>query len=193
MDNQNSIQPQVTQSAPAPVYSPSPAAPKSTPAKANVPMLPALIVALAIVVAALIPAVLQSSASKQQQDKMATTNELLKKMQESNELIGSYKSSIKDDQYQAVFIKGGQVYFGKITKLDAAFITLEDIYYLRVEQDVQGASTATKDTSLAKLGNELHGPEDKMIIATGDVSFWENLKADGQVAKAIAAFKSSNR
>ena len=96
------------------------------------------------------------------------------------------------DKYQAVFLNGGQVYFGKVGEFNSKYMTLSDIYYLRVNQQVQPGSTQTSnDVSLAKLGNELHGPEDEMVINRSEVQFWENLKADGQVVKAITEYKKN--
>ena len=95
-------------------------------------------------------------------------------------------------KYQAVFLNGGQVYFGKIGEFNGKYLTLSDIYYLRVNQQVQpGQTTSQNDVSLAKLGNELHGPEDRMVINKTEVQFWENLKDDGQVVKAITEYKKN--
>lgn len=95
-------------------------------------------------------------------------------------------------KYQAVFLNGGQVYFGKVGKFNDRFLTLSDIFYLRVNQQVQpGQTTASNDVSLAKLGSELHGPEDRMVINRSEVQFWENLKDDGQVVKAITTYKAN--
>jgi hypothetical protein len=103
---------------------------------------------------------------------------------------------LKSDKFQAVFLNGGQVYFGKIRELNDKFITLDNIYYLRVNEQVQPDANAAEqpqqDISLAKLGCELHGPEDQMVINHEQVTFWENLKDDGQVAKAIAEFVRQN-
>jgi hypothetical protein len=95
---------------------------------------------------------------------------------------------------QAVFINGGQVYFGRIGSLNERFLSMSDIYYLRVNQQVQpDQNNATKqDISLVKLGCELHGPTDEMVINREQVTFWENLKDDGQVAKAVAEYKKQN-
>jgi hypothetical protein len=74
-------------------------------------------------------------------------------------------------------------------------LTVSNVYYLRVNQAVQPDtknSTANNDVSLVKLGCELHGPEDQMVINQSQVIFWENLKADGQVAKAVAQFQKQN-
>ena len=99
---------------------------------------------------------------------------------------------INKGKYQAVFLNGGQVYFGKIGKYNEKYLTLTDIFYLRVNQQVQpGETTASNDVSLAKLGSELHGPEDRMVINRSEVQFWENLKDDGQVVKAITTYKAN--
>jgi len=101
---------------------------------------------------------------------------------------------VNSNQYQAVFLNGGQVYFGKIGVLNKQYMTLGSIYYLRVNQTVQpNANTSNaNDVSLVKLGCELHGPQDQMVINADQVVFWENLKSDGQVAKAVAEFQKQN-
>jgi hypothetical protein len=101
---------------------------------------------------------------------------------------------VNTSQYQAVFLNGGQVYFGKITSLNDKYLALNDIYYLRVNQTVQPNSTSnsSNDVSLVKLGCELHGPQDQMVINDDQVIFWENLKTDGQVAKAVADYQKQN-
>lgn len=104
-------------------------------------------------------------------------------------------SAIQRDKYQAVFLTNGQVYFGKLAGASGDSMQLTNVYYLQVQQDVQGASgeaqteaDATKDqsqVSLAKLGSELHGPEDAMQINREQVLFWENLTDDSKVVTAI--------
>lgn len=110
------------------------------------------------------------------------------------------RSHLDKSKYQAVFLNGGQVYFGKVGDLTKDFLTMENIYYLRVNEQVQpetegqdqNQQQAAQDISLAKLGCELHGPEDRMVINREQVIFWENLKDDGQVAKAISEFVKQN-
>jgi len=102
-------------------------------------------------------------------------------------------SSVKGKQYQAVFLTNGQVYFGKVSHVDSSYVKLTDIYYLQVQQQVQPKdqnSSQQPQVSLAKLGGELHGPEDVMYISRQQVLFWENLKNDGKVVKAIADYKA---
>jgi len=101
---------------------------------------------------------------------------------------------VDSKHYQAVFLTGGQVYFGKIGSLNDKYLSMSNVYYLRVNQAVQPNTTAStsNDVALVKLGCELHGPQDQMVINSSQVTFWENLKADGQVAKAIAEFQKAN-
>lgn len=102
---------------------------------------------------------------------------------------------VNKSQMQAVFLNGGQVYFGKINDLNGSYLRMSDIYYLRVNQQVQPnqqGSQTTNDISLVKLGCELHGPQDNMLINREMVIFWENLKGDGQVAKAVEEYKKAN-
>ena len=103
---------------------------------------------------------------------------------------------IKTDKYQAVFLdsQDGQVYFGKLGIYNDDIYALTDIYYVRVENPIQpeGANQSQQpNISLAKLGNELHGPEDVMLIRRDKVLYWENLKDDGQVVKAITDYKAN--
>ena len=105
----------------------------------------------------------------------------------------SSSNSIKSDKYQAVFLDNGQVYFGKLSNLNANYVELTDIYYLQVDQQVQPDQDTSpqQQISLAKLGNELHGPEDQMFINPDKIVFWENLKDDGQVSTAIAEYQAN--
>lgn len=107
---------------------------------------------------------------------------------------GSQFADVKKNQYQAVFLTNGQVYFGKIAGGDEKVVKLTDIYYLQVQQNVQPAEENKDESdksqiSMAKLGDELHGPEDTMFIQRDQVLFWENLKDSGKVVQAIKSNK----
>jgi hypothetical protein len=113
--------------------------------------------------------------------------------------LGGNKPPVQDKyvdskNMQAVFLNGGQVYFGNIKTINDQFLRMSNIYYLRVNQTVQpnGSSSSNQDISLVKLGCELHGPQDQMVINQNQVIFWENLKGDGQVAKAVADYVKQN-
>lgn len=99
---------------------------------------------------------------------------------------------------QAVFLTNGQVYFGKVKAVNKQYLDLQDIYYLNVNQQVQPNQNGNNNQqqqssiSLVKLGCELHGPADRMVINRDQVTFWENLKDDGQVSKAVAEWVKQN-
>lgn len=100
-------------------------------------------------------------------------------------------------KYQAVFLTNGQVYFGKVGGLNSQYVDLRDIYYLNSQSQSADGNTAQDDNanstfSLVKLGCELHGPSDKMVINREQVTFWENLKTDGKVSKAIEDWRKQN-
>lgn len=102
------------------------------------------------------------------------------------------------NQWQAVFLTNGQVYFGKINKVTWSTVVLKDIYYLQVvtrplQRTIEGQETpaaanqeqTTQELTLVKLGNELHGPTDEIRINSEQILFTEFLKNDGRVVDAI--------
>lgn len=101
--------------------------------------------------------------------------------------------AIDSSKYQAVFFSNGQVYFGKLHAAKGGYMKLTDIYYLQSQQsstekdsnNPQQASSDQTNVQLVKLGNEIHGPEDEMVISKDQVLFYENLKPDGKVAQSI--------
>jgi len=105
---------------------------------------------------------------------------------------------IDSNKYQAVFFTNGQVYFGKLQQINAEYMKLTDIFYLQTQStDATDAKNPQQTSSqgnptLIKLGDELHGPEDAMIISKDQVLFYENLKNDGKVAKSIEKYKKPN-
>lgn len=108
-------------------------------------------------------------------------------------------AAVDSSKYQAVFFTNNQVYFGKLTQLSKDKMKLTDVYYLQSQSGEDGDSENPQKTSseqtgprLIKLGSEIHGPEDAMIISTEHVLFYENLKTDGQVAQSIEQYKKNN-
>lgn len=95
---------------------------------------------------------------------------------------------------QAVFLNTGQVYFGNVKVLNKDYLVLSNVYYLQSSNSTGTASSsaANQNVSLVKLGCELHRPYDTMVVNSTQVTFWENLKADGQVAKAVDQFEKQN-
>lgn len=103
---------------------------------------------------------------------------------------------IDSSKYQAVFFTNGQVYFGKLAEMPRGYYKLTNIFYLQPKEQTADAknpqATATAGSSelqLIKLGSEIHGPEDTMILSKDQLLFFENLKKDGKVSQSIASYK----
>jgi hypothetical protein len=93
--------------------------------------------------------------------------------------------------WKAVFLTSGQVYYGKLTQNQGQFYKLQDVYYIRVNQQQQEDKSKAPDLTLIKLGNEIHGPEDAIYLNRDHILYIEDLKEDGQVVKAIADAKAA--
>lgn len=107
-------------------------------------------------------------------------------------LIKDAGDNISD--YTSVFLVNGQVYFGKLYQETGESLDLRDIYYLKGDSTATDGKTSTQQSgnvpfSLVKLGEELHGPNDRMRINRQQVLFIESLKTNSKVVEAILADK----
>jgi hypothetical protein len=107
--------------------------------------------------------------------------------------LKSKTSILNSSQYQAVFLTSGQVYFGKLQNTSGDYLKLDDVFYIQANADdadaIQNASDSDEtDLQLIKLGNEIHGPEDEMLINSDQVLFFENLKSDGRISETIQEY-----
>jgi len=97
---------------------------------------------------------------------------------------------VNTGKYQAVFLNNGQVYFGNVTTMNDKYIRLANVYYLTQTSTNSTGGTSSNNYTLVKLGcQQIHDPYDAMVINRSEVSFWENLKNDGQVVASINKFK----
>lgn len=96
--------------------------------------------------------------------------------------------------WQAIFLVNGQVYFGKVVYVSSKTLVLTDIYYLQFitkplqtseKGEVSKDQQTQQELTLIKLGNELHGPTDKMIINRDQILLTEKLSKDSKVIEAI--------
>lgn len=107
---------------------------------------------------------------------------------------------IDSSKYQAIFLTNNQAYIGKLQRLSDGSYRLTDVYYIQQAQNsaastgqnaASAGQTSQGDTpTLVKFTQTLPGPEDEIIFNSSQVSFWENLKPDGKVSKAIADSKN---
>lgn len=106
----------------------------------------------------------------------------------------STAATIDNDKYQAVFFTNGQVYFGKLDQVNAGYFKLTDVFYIQAQEasgnseNPQQTASDSTDIRLIKLGSEVHGPDDEMIISKEQILFFENLKKDGKVSDSIIKY-----
>jgi len=106
---------------------------------------------------------------------------------------------IDSSKYQAVFFTNGQVYFGKLQTVNGNNMKLTKVFYLQAESTTSASATtaiqqsstdASSGVQLIKLGNEVHGPEDEMVINRDQILFFENLKSDSKVVQSIGTYQT---
>lgn len=110
-------------------------------------------------------------------------------------------TAIDGSKYQAVFFTNGQVYFGKLTSFSGDYMKLTEVFYLQTQatedadsENPQQASTdQNANTTLIKLGDEIHGPEDAMMISKDQILFYENLKPAGKVSSTIDQYNKNKK
>ena len=111
----------------------------------------------------------------------------------SSPFTGNAVKELEAD-WQAVFLTNGQVYFGKIGSIDNQTVVLTNIYYLQVVDQPLQRSQESGETAptqpeqrltLIKLGNEIHGPRDEIVINRDHVIIIEDLKDDSRVVQSI--------
>lgn len=111
--------------------------------------------------------------------------------------MGGVAATIDNDKHQVVFFPNGQFYFGKLEVVDKDYLKLTDVFYVQTDETEGGAESEETPAGdgnmrLIKLGEEVHGPEDVMIINRDQVLFFENLKPDSRVSQLIREYRSSN-
>jgi hypothetical protein len=87
------------------------------------------------------------------------------------------------DRYQIVYLLTGQIYIGKLQNTRGQYLTLTHAYTLQAPQ----ADAAKTDTTsnLVQVSRQVYGPEDSMALRADQVAFWQNLRTDSKVVKAI--------
>lgn len=105
-------------------------------------------------------------------------------------------TGIDSSKYQAILLTNGESYIGKLDMLSNGYMQLTDVFYLKPKTDVSDTSqqktTDQNDVQLIKFGDEVQGPEDKIVIAKDQIVYYQNLKTDGKVTQKIEEFKNPN-
>lgn len=94
---------------------------------------------------------------------------------------------LSDAEYQAVTLSDKRVFFGKLyaTKNEDVLI-LRDVFYLKI---FNLPDLNEGEARLVKSGEELYEPDDQMVFYKKNVLFYEDVKDNSQLRKAIADYK----
>ena len=123
------------------------------------------------------------------------------KQEEKSEKVATNVTNVNSKSWYAVFLSNGQVYFGKLKDADGQYVMLTDIYYLQLDKPLQSNNPkdAIKETdnqsklSLIKLGKEVHGPKDQMVLNRDHLLFYEELAPDSKVVKSIEKYQGEQK
>jgi hypothetical protein len=95
----------------------------------------------------------------------------------------------KSDRYQMVYMDDGKVYFGKLKNTEGNYLRLEEAYSVRSPEGGTGTASqstaANANVSLIKISDLVYGPEGDIMLRAEKVNFWQDLKQDSKVSKAI--------
>jgi len=95
--------------------------------------------------------------------------------------------NVDKDSYQALSVNdgianGGQIFFGKITKLNDKQVILTNVFY------PQANSTG----ELFPFACTVAQPANQIILNRSQVSYWYNLQKESKVTKAIESYAKEN-
>lgn len=122
----------------------------------------------------------------------------------------SFSASIKEEmsakrKWQSVFLNNNQIYFGHLSRFGMNYWKLSDVHYIQTVKvpvaqpqqpetksgdkktgEPQQPQEETRNT-IVKMTGDLHSPENAMFIPVSNILFWQNLRNDSEVIKAITA------
>lgn len=101
-------------------------------------------------------------------------------------LLFHFWDSRQQKEFSAVFLDNDQVYFGKIVYNSSTRLELTNVYYLRASVLKEAGDNA--ELALLKRGDELHAPKDRMVLNWDHILYYEPLKNDGVIMKAISKY-----
>jgi hypothetical protein len=100
-----------------------------------------------------------------------------------------YQTVGPGDDYKAVLLTSGDVYFAKVESGYSRYVTLRSIYYAQVPQVPEGQQPEIR---LVKFGGELHGPQDEIKVNRDHIIMIQPLRGDSQVVATIRDYEGAN-
>jgi len=112
---------------------------------------------------------------------------------------------IDSRRFQVVFLKNGEVFFGKMINTDEKSVLLNRVYYLKHEQGAMLAKGGSElilnrdslnnvhatsgKVQLVKQSTKSQGSSSGMKISKTDILFWENLREDSHIYRSIINYQ----
>ena len=87
---------------------------------------------------------------------------------------GSLPAAINPGEYQMVYLTNGETYFGKLSAPGGAFYDMRHVYTLSAQASPRSGKPLQR--TLVKLTNEIHGPEDLLVVNKHQIVYMENLR-----------------
>jgi hypothetical protein len=92
----------------------------------------------------------------------------------------SLAAAIDSNEYQYVTLTNGDSYFGKLSAPGGDFYYMRHVYTLSTQGTTK--SGVPLQHTLIKVSNEIHGPEDLVVINRQQIVYMENLRPNGCAA-----------
>ncbi|RJQ34175.1 hypothetical protein C4566_02535 [Candidatus Parcubacteria bacterium] len=105
--------------------------------------------------------------------------------------VSQDKNLAVENKFKAVALDNGQVYYAKVVKEDALNIYLDEVYYIKLEQQLipaqeEGAEDQTMEVPiLVKRGSELHKPSGLLQINRDKLVAIEEIGPDSEILAEI--------
>lgn len=97
---------------------------------------------------------------------------------------------VSDNEWQALYLTSGQVYYGRLTDEKGQFFKLADVYTIQMAPAGQDKAKSPSRPTLVKVGNELVGSVDEISVNREHILFIQNLKKEAQVVQGILRLKA---
>lgn len=101
-------------------------------------------------------------------------------------LFGSddgFGEGVDPERWQAVSLSSGQLFFGHLVEAGDDFYELQDAYF--IQETPPAEEGAAPGQEVRPITQQLHQPEQSMLLAKEFVVRVENLRPDSDVAEAI--------
>jgi len=99
---------------------------------------------------------------------------------------------LDSEAWYAVHLTDGNVYYGTLsTTGNNMALVLTNVFYTAPTVNENPAATTTIDEGrlvLVKLGTEAHRPDDRMVISSDALVFFEKLRSSSPIVKAIESY-----